>query len=266
MTTTNPLRAFHGSAAIKAKHVERMRNHIAADELIAGVGWIAGERMGGAVGCTFDSYDPSCWPTEIGYPEELLLLEDGVFESLGSPDSRAAFALGMLEAPEPGALTEMVVPRFLHWLMTTEGPMGKLAEESHVVAVHQLYQEWLDTGNKPAEQRWDAARDAARDAAIYSDSVWDSASAAASAAARAAARAVARVVAMAAARDAARAVARAVARAAARAAAMDSAMDSAWDAAMDSAWDVMAEKLIKLLSEAPVTIVELRDADPTTTQ
>jgi hypothetical protein len=75
--------AYHGDPAIKDKYLSRMRAHRAADELVAGVGFKKnGKVQGCAVGCTFDVYDHSRGPIEIGVPEVLIRLEDSIFEGL----------------------------------------------------------------------------------------------------------------------------------------------------------------------------------------
>lgn len=74
------MKAFHNDPAIKAKYVNRMAAHIAADELIHGIGWEDGK--GCAVGCTFDAYKHSLGPIELGLPVWLMNLEDEIFEAL----------------------------------------------------------------------------------------------------------------------------------------------------------------------------------------
>ena len=78
--------SFHADAAIKAKYLARVERHIAADELIRGVGW-DGHR-GCAVGCTLEDYDHTRYPSELGLPEWLGRLEDTLFEGMSETKSR----------------------------------------------------------------------------------------------------------------------------------------------------------------------------------
>ena len=81
----SPLLSFHNDAAVKTKYVDRVKAHAAADRLVQGVGWEEGK--GCAVGCTFENYDHSRGPIEIGVPEWLMRLEDKVFEGLPKSDA-----------------------------------------------------------------------------------------------------------------------------------------------------------------------------------
>ena len=79
------MQSFHNDLSIKAKYLERVRAHRAADELIKGIGWSEGK--GCAVGCTIENYDHSRYPIELGLPVWLAYLEDSIFEGL--PDEQA---------------------------------------------------------------------------------------------------------------------------------------------------------------------------------
>src|SRR5882724_5385782 len=90
MTTTEPMRAFHNDPAIRTKYLDRVRAHREADELVKGA---TGEKSGGkfhgcAVACTFDKYDHSRGPIEIGIPIELIGLQDFFFENLPEVESQ----------------------------------------------------------------------------------------------------------------------------------------------------------------------------------
>ncbi len=85
MTT---LLAYHNDPAIKRKYVRRVEAHRKADELTQGVGWESnGVTRGCAVGCTFDAYEHSRGPVEIGVPVVLMHLEDAIFEGLQRADA-----------------------------------------------------------------------------------------------------------------------------------------------------------------------------------
>ena len=75
--------AYHNDEAIKEKYLNRLRAHREADELVQGVGWEHnGKTRGCAVGCTFDAYEHSRGPVEIGVPETLIYFQDAIFEGL----------------------------------------------------------------------------------------------------------------------------------------------------------------------------------------
>lgn len=156
--------AYHGSAEIKAKYVDRMKQHIAADELHHGAtygGSKGGKFRGCAVTCTLNSYDHAAYPDELGIPIELARMHDCIFESLprqkGEPSK---FALAFLEAPRPGADLSMVWPRLALWMLSDSAGGVQRATDGHadqrraVDAVAALYREWIDTGSKPDASRW----------------------------------------------------------------------------------------------------------------
>ena len=115
--------AYHNNQAVKDRYVLRMRAHRAADELVAGVGWEPGNGQkprGCAVGCTFDAYDHTRGPVEIGVPAELMRVEDSIFEGLarfGDDNEHLAFPESFLTAIPVGADLSLVWPRFALWLL-----------------------------------------------------------------------------------------------------------------------------------------------------
>lgn len=81
----NTLKAFHGDAKIKAKYIARVKAHQKADEIIKGRYWEDGK--GCAVGCTIEGSDHSKYEKELGIPEILAYLEDGLFEEMSNEDA-----------------------------------------------------------------------------------------------------------------------------------------------------------------------------------
>ena len=71
---------FFGHQQVKDKYVERMRSHMAADELVRGMGW-DGSR-GCAIGSTLESYDHVQFERELNIPRAIALLFDDIYESL----------------------------------------------------------------------------------------------------------------------------------------------------------------------------------------
>lgn len=179
--------AYHSDSAVKDKYLSRIKAHREADELVAGCGWEKNRHVRGcAVGCTFDKYDHSRGPVEIGFPEELMHLEDAIFEGLANGGGdHLAFPAAFLAAVRPGADLSLVWPRFTLWLLTdTESPSFVGSQHETVKdaceEVAGLYREWCETGIKPEKSRFEsAAESAARSAAR---SAWSAARSAESAA------------------------------------------------------------------------------------
>ena len=78
--------SFHNEQAVKDKYVNRVIFHQEADNLIRGIGWTGGK--GCAVGCTLENYDHTQYPVELGIPEWLAQLEDGLFEGMTEDKSK----------------------------------------------------------------------------------------------------------------------------------------------------------------------------------
>ena len=93
---------------LKAKYTERMRRHMAADELIRGTGYKNGR--GCAVGCTLNEYEHASFETELGIPAELAHLLDTLHEET-SDEIWPTYALRFLEAIPVGADLLPVVSR-----------------------------------------------------------------------------------------------------------------------------------------------------------
>jgi hypothetical protein len=232
------MEAFLGKQEVKTKFLERVRAHREADELIKGTYWEKGK--GCAVGCTVHSDDHVAYETQLGIPQILALLEDGLFEAL--PNGVAMlWPERFLSAIQPGADLSLVWPRFSVWMLIDEkwGVLQfALTKESKksIKNVADGYTSVIEGGTPNWQE---IAADAAR---------W--AAAAAAAAARWAADAAA--AAAAAARWAAAAAAAAAADARWADAAADAAAAARWaDAAAAARWrSAQADKLIELLEAA----------------
>ena len=216
--------AFHGKATAKEKYLSRVRQHRKADELIKGLYWQGGK--GCAVGCTVHSSDHSAYERELGIPETLARLEDAIFESLPN-DEALAWPEAFLDAPEVGADLSMVWPRFALWLLSdSKHGVIRFAGERKGVAdaisgVAALYARWVETGEKPSADEFEAAAAAAEAA----EAAWPAAAAWAAAWAATEAQAA-------------------------------WAAEAAWaaaQAAWAAAWKAMAANLLGLLREAPVS-------------
>ncbi len=162
MTTTETDRgAWHGDPALQAKYLARVAAHREADELIKGA---TGEKYGGkwrgcAVACTFDKYDHSRGPIEIGIPTDLIGLQDFFFENLPDAESQT-WPERFLSAPRLGADLRLVRDRFTLWLLTEElAPL----KSKHCEAMGDWFRR-LVNGENPSRDESEKIARAARDA------------------------------------------------------------------------------------------------------
>jgi hypothetical protein len=235
--------AFHGDPNIKAKYLERVRLHAAADEIIHGKYWGGGK--GCAVGCTIHGSNHAAYEKELGIPIALARLEDTLFEGMTNGHSKE-FPERFLQAAKVGADLSRVQWHFLYWLLTEE-----LAGRNHDLvrdAVAQCANVIAPlTKGEPIDVN--AAVSAARSAAASAESAVSAAVSAAESAAWSAAVSAAESAAWSAAASAVSAAGSAAwsAESAARSAAW-----SAWSAAeREQAYYRMAEKLLGLMASAP---------------
>jgi len=106
--------AYHGKKEVKAKYLQRVRAHRAADELVRGLGWSNGR--GCAVGCTLHAYDHARYPIELGVPEVLARLEDRIFEAVDEKRAQQ-WPAQFLSAIPVGADLSRVWPKFAAWVL-----------------------------------------------------------------------------------------------------------------------------------------------------
>ena len=218
--------AFTNTQFTHAETLAMMRAHAEADELVKGQYWADGK--GCAVGCMVKSGDHGLYEPMFGIPALIAGLEDAIFEGLPNGEAKA-WPIQFLEAIRPGADLSRVAPLFFVWLLTDpQHGAARFNSDSSIVNVAQLWQRVAD-GDMPRLEDWSAARSAARSAA---DAAWSAAWSAADAAW------IAANAAWSAAGSAAWSAANA-ARSAARSAAY-------------AAYRAMRDKLLELLSAAPV--------------
>ena len=130
--------------------MNRVRAHREADELIHGTYWEDGK--GCAVGCTIHGRNHAAYEAELGIPEVLAWLEDGIFEGLENGRAKA-WPEEFLEAVQVGADLSMVWPRFAHWLLVDpeHGVIRHTKTDRTRKAIEDvaaLYQRWI-SGEKP---------------------------------------------------------------------------------------------------------------------
>ena len=104
--------AFHGDSKIKEKYIKRVKAHAKADAIVKGIYWEDGK--GCAVGCTIEGSNHSKYEKELGIPEILAHLEDGLFEEMANEDAKK-FPLKFLQAIPVGTDLSMVFTKFVIW-------------------------------------------------------------------------------------------------------------------------------------------------------
>ena len=216
--------AYHNDVAVKDKYVRRVLAHQAADEIEKGFYWTGGR--GCAVGCTIHGNNHKAYETELGIPQLLARLEDGIFENL--PLQRAKlWPAEFLQAVNVGADLSGIWPKFAIWMLTDkEWGVIQFAKTELTKTAIQNISDAYDKYDLIKPEEWHSLRRAAYAAA---------ADAAAAAAAYAAAA------------DAAAYAAAADADADAYAAAADAAADAA---GARRKWRVaQADKLLELLRD-----------------
>jgi hypothetical protein len=115
------MEAFHNKQEIKNKYIQRMKNHIASDELVRGLTFENGK--GCAVGCTLNKYNHEAYETELGIPRWLAKLEDTLFENMNLEKSKT-FPLLFLESINIGANLDNIKTPFLIYIL--ESILNKL--------------------------------------------------------------------------------------------------------------------------------------------
>jgi hypothetical protein len=258
------LLAYHNDPAIKSTLILQLAAHAEADQIVKGQYWQNGK--GCAVACTIHSDDHSLYETTLGIPQMIARLEDTIFEGLPNRTAKA-FPLRFANAITPGTDLSLVGPRFIHWTLTDEGiGLQDNAFDDGKIAIQGVAGLWARkiAGETVQQSEWDAARYAvqsARSAARYAaESAAESARFAESAhyaaeSARYAAESVqsAWFAAWFAAWSAARS-ARYAAKSAAESAARSAESAESAEYARSDAYIAMADKLVELLSQAPVPI------------
>ena len=231
------MKAFHNDDKVKTKYIDRMKAHMAADELIRGTGFQDGR--GCAVGCTLDKYEHKDYETELGIPEWLAHIEDSFFENM--PEAGAMkWPLRFLESVNVGSDLRKIKAPFMIYILTQaienfdheKYPRVKTAIDT-VIKLWETDPEWRDGA------AWAAARSATEAAAeSAAQSAADSAAEAAARAARSA-------------ESAAQAAAWSAAQSAAEAAraAADSAAWAATQSTRSAAYVKYSENLLELMRE-----------------
>jgi hypothetical protein len=158
--------AYHGDPAIKEKYVARVRLERERDNIVRGTygQQVNGGWRGCAVGCTIRGSEHSRYETELGIPQQLAHIEDGIFESL--PIERAVeWPVAFLESIPVGADLRVPYWQFLRWLLVDpqNGVVRFSADDDMkkgIEAVAALYERLL-AGEVVTNDEWAAAARAA---------------------------------------------------------------------------------------------------------
>jgi hypothetical protein len=173
------MNAYHGDTELKAKTLEEMRAHQAADEIVQGQYWSldGGKLRGCAVGCL--TKDPrgghDQYPTLWGIPEPLAYLEDTLFESLSVEESKG-WPVRFLNAIPVGADLSRVWDKWNAWCL--RDLMQIAGANAEVVEVMAALFERASEGDEPSGTEWiEAGRAAgaaedAREAAWAAEAAW----------------------------------------------------------------------------------------------
>ena len=245
--TETKLLAYHDDPAIKAKYMAIVEGHRLADEIVQDYGyWEDGK--GCAVGCTLHSDRHQDYETELGIPEVLAWLEDAIFEGMPVVASRR-WPGRFLAAPEPGADLSLVWPRFAVWMLRSDDlGLPRIAGRGGKSSIAQVVALHLRTiqGDHPSPEEWSAAVLAAESAEGSAEGTGSrlAALSAGLSAAVSAPTSSSRMDGWRAARHAAGTVA--------RAAQWGNLGSSEWSVAWSGAHVKMADRLLALMSEAPI--------------
>ena len=243
--------AFLNDPAVKDIYLSRVRAHQEADELIHGKYWENGK--GCAVGCTIHGSQHAKYETLLGIPRVLAHLEDSLFESLPNGEAKV-WPSRFLEAIPVGADLSRVLPKFLRWLLVDDADgVVKYAKRKQTVKAIRGVALLLDRvcdGQTVTLDEWRTARATATAAYAAADVATYAAAADAAYAAATATDAYA----AAAAADAAAYAAYADYAADAYAAAADAAYAADYAAARYQSRVRQSEKLLELLTAAPVMV------------
>ena len=120
---TEKLLAYHDDPGLKARVLERIAAHRAADEIQQGVYYATsdGRAWVCAVGCVL--HDPEGgherYETKFGIPVQLAHLEDTLFETMATEQAKD-WPRRFMSAIKVGADLSTVWPKFASWLMVDE--------------------------------------------------------------------------------------------------------------------------------------------------
>jgi len=173
-TGVKNMQAFHNDPAIKEKYLLRVRAHALADEITQGIYY---EEKNGkfrvcAVGCTIHGNSHKAYEDELGIPQLLARLEDGIFEGLPLEHAKL-WPEQFLAVIKVGADLSGVWPKFATWLLADpiHGIIKFAKTDEQKEIIQKIADAYRDYKNIPLNE-WQELRDAAAtahadDAAAY---------------------------------------------------------------------------------------------------
>ncbi len=165
------MRAFIDCVETKEIALKRAAEHRAADNFIQGT-YDDKNGKGCSVGCMMKPFkgEDESWHEAAervhGIPQALAFLQDRMFEGLEVGKAKA-WTERFYNAIPVGADLDLVVPRFMHWMMTDPEGIRKHADHQGLKAIDtvaDLYERRLK-GDTISIEEWEAAAWAAEAAA-----------------------------------------------------------------------------------------------------
>lgn len=166
------MQAYLNDPKLKKDFIRELKKHKKADAFVQGTYSKDGsdEFRGCAVGCSIESLNRikdkdysyskhSSYEVLIGVPEVLAYLEDRIFEGLPVEASKE-WPLLFAQAIKPGADLEMVMPKFMVWLMGDLEQYATDEVKAFLRGVGRLYERRIN-GVEPSMSEWRAAANAA---------------------------------------------------------------------------------------------------------
>ena len=161
------MNAYLGSDRLKMSYIRTALEHEEADSYVKGIYWAEAEKRGCNIGCwtKAESGRHGALAAEMGVPEQLLHLSDGLFEALPDPHFKS-WSRRFAGAIPVGADLGHVGGEFLHWLLcddqwglkllSSDGAMRSLFRDMG----RELWAAWTrgDAPSSDMQRRVDGAR------------------------------------------------------------------------------------------------------------
>jgi hypothetical protein len=164
-------RPFYGNPNLLAIYRARMAAHIAADELVQGIGFDSARGMGCFVGCSLDAYDHEQAADETAIPIQIWHLCDAIHEGL--PNRRVAeFATRFYAEVNLNSDASLWWSRFAIELMTNpeHGVVRYMQGPGIANDVAALYKRRI-VGDEPSLEEWAAAEFAGWSGQVDADDI-----------------------------------------------------------------------------------------------
>ena len=154
--------SFNSDPELKARYLEQLEAHAAADEIVQGQYWENGK--GCAIGCLVHGHGHEELARMLDIPEGILRLVDRLFESLPNAEAKT-FAVEWFRDVPVGADLSLVTNKFLVSVLKRNLELPVVRENTvvrevteQVIALHER----VIAGEVVSRGEWQAARAAAR--------------------------------------------------------------------------------------------------------